>query len=371
MKIDRVEAIPVRVPLKDGWSTRTAHGNHASSDYVILKLHTDAGIVGLGEATVAPRWSGETSQSSLAILNELLIPELLGKNPLEITRLRGRMDRVVKLNPFTKAGIEMALWDIAGKVAGMPVCQLLGGAVRETMPIKLVIGAFDKETTIQLTERFLGMGVSCLKVKTGLDPAGDLARVRLVREIAGPEIPISIDSNCGWNITTARDTLRKMADLNVLLSEQPIPPNDPAAMAALRATVPMPIMADESVFTLTDAWTVAAAGAADILSVYPGKHGGIAGTVEIVNVAEAAGLKCAIGSNLELGIGTAAMLHVAAALSTIASEEYPADLVGPLYHQADLLTEPLDLGPPTAKCPMGPGLGVTLDEDQLQRWRVR
>lgn len=370
MKIDRVEAIPVRIPLKAGLTTKTAHGVHATSDYVILRLHTDAGLVGLGEATVAPRWSGETSATAVSVIRDLLAPELVGQDPLNITRLRQRLDRVVKLNPFTKAGLEIALWDLAGKAAGMPICQLLGGPVRDAMPIKLMIGAFDRPAIIHLAERFLAMGVTCLKVKTGIHPEEDLARVRTVREVAGPDIPITIDSNCGWNITTARRTLARLADLNVLLAEQPIPPDDPAAMATLRATAPMPIMADESVFTLTDAWTVAAAGAADILSVYPGKHGGIAGTVEIAHVAQAAGIVCAIGSNLELGIGTAAMLHVAAALPTIASETYPADLIGPLYHEADLLTEPLDLGPPAARCPLGPGLGVSLDEEQLRRWRV-
>lgn len=370
MKIERIEAIPVQIPLKRGFSTKTAHGVHAVSDYVIVRVHTDQGIMGLGEATVAPRWSGETSATCLNVINQFLTPALLGQNPLEITRLRFRMDRVIKLNPFTKAAIEMALWDIAGKAANMPICQLLGGPVRNSMRIKLVIGALDRQTVIQLAERFLNMGVSCLKVKTGINAEEDIARVRTVREVAGPNIPITIDSNCGWNITTARHALQRMADQNILLAEQPIPPNDPAAMGALRATVPMPIMADESVFTLTDAWNVCAAGGADILSVYPGKHGGIAATVEIANVAKAAGIVCAIGSNLELGIGTAAMLHVAAALPTIDSETYPADLVGPIYHEADLLTEPLQLGPPSAVCPIGPGLGVTLDEEQLKRWRV-
>src|SRR6185369_9020486 len=134
------------------------------------------------------------------------------------------------------------------------------------------------------------------------------------------------------------------------------------ALAVLRREQHIPIMADESVFTLADAWQLASHQAADVLSVYPGKHGGIGPTVEIAHVARAAGMACALGSNLELGVGTAAMLHVAAALPGIASEEYPGDAIGPLYHEADLLTQPLELGPVTAKVPAGPGLGVELDE---------
>jgi muconate cycloisomerase len=128
-------------------------------------------------------------------------------------------------------------------------------------------------------------------------------------------------------------------------------------------------MADESVFTPSDAWHLTALRAVDILSVYPGKHGGIAAARQIAHVARAAGIVCSMGSNLELGIGTAAMLHLAVAEPAIASEKYPADLIGPLYHQADLLTEPLALGPKTARVPDGPGLGVELDESQLKRWR--
>jgi muconate cycloisomerase len=129
-------------------------------------------------------------------------------------------------------------------------------------------------------------------------------------------------------------------------------------------------MADESLFTLSDAWNLAANQASDIFSVYPGKHGGIAATVEIAHVAQAAGLVCSIGSNLELGIGTAAMLHVAAAVQSIDSEAYPADIIGPLYHEADLLRQPLSLGPELAQVPDGPGLGVELDEEQLERYRI-
>lgn len=370
MKITRIETIPVRVPLKKGMSTKTAHGEHVVSEYVVIRVHTDEGLVGLGEATVAVRWTGETSQSCVSLIETILGPALAGANPLEITRARQTMDVAAKLNPFTKAGIEMALWDIAGKAAGIPVYQLLGGKVRDSARIKMVVGAFDLPRVRSLAKQFLEWGVTCIKVKTGLVPEEDVARVKAVRELAGPSLPITIDSNCGWAVTTAKQTLRKLADLGVTVAEQPIPPDDPSAMAEVRRDTTIPIMADESVFTLNDAWQLTAARACDILSIYPGKHGGIAGTAEITHVARAAGLKCAIGSNLELGIGTAAMLHVAAALPEIDSELCPADLIGPLYHEADLLTEPLSLGPAVARVPDGPGLGVELDEEQLKRYRA-
>jgi muconate cycloisomerase len=124
------------------------------------------------------------------------------------------------------------------------------------------------------------------------------------------------------------------------------------------------------VFTLGDAWNVLRAHAADVISVYPGKNGGISASIEIVHVAQAAGIPCHIGSNLELGIGSAAMLHLASASPGIHSEAYPADILGPHYHEADLLVEPLDLDFNGARVPEKPGLGVELDEAQLARFRV-
>lgn len=371
MKITRIETIPVRVPLKQGMTTRTAHGEHVVSPYVIVKVHTDAGLVGLGEATVAPRWSGETSASCVAAIQDLIGPALAGKDPTQVTSLAAVMDREIKGNPFTKAAVEMALWDLSGKAAGVPLYRMLGGRVREAIPIKLMIGAFSPPEAAALAEKFLTWGARTLKVKVGLDVDGDEARVRAVRQAAGPTVPIGIDANCGWDWATARGALRRVEPYDLLFAEQPIPPGDPEALASLRRQTPIPIMADESVFTRTDAWTVARAGAADVLSVYPGKNGGIGAVVEVAGLARAAGLSCCMGSNLELGIGTAAMLHVAAALPAIDSETYPADLIGPLYHEADLLTEPLSLGPEVARVPDRPGLGVELDEAQIARWRQR
>lgn len=370
MKIARIEAIPVRIPLKKGMVTKTAHGEIALSEYVIVRIYTDEGIIGLGEATLAPLWTGETWQGCMSVLETLIGPALLGQDPLAITVCRQLMDRCVKLNPFTKAAVEMALWDIAGKTAGLPIYQLLGGKVRDSVRLKMMVGAFDLDRSRSLAEKFLDWGLTCIKVKTGINPQEDFDRVRTVRELAGPGIKMTIDSNCGWSLIQAKETLRRLAEFELSISEQPIMPGDPVAMREVREASTIPIMADESVFTLQDAWNLTVHRAVDVLSIYPGKHCGIAGTVEIANVAKSAGLKCAIGSNLELGIGSAAMLQVAVALPEIDSELCPADIIGPHYHEADLLTVPLTLGPSHAQCPTGPGLGVELDEAQLKHWRM-
>ena len=367
MKITRVETIPVEVPLKEGLTTKTAGGEHVVSPYVVVRVHTDAGLVGLGEATLSPRWSGETSPGCVAAIEGLIGPAITGQDPIAITALRRTIDGTIRHNPFAKAAVEMALWDIAGKAAGQPVYQLLGGKVKDELPMKMVVGAFPVDQAVALAQRFLDWGATCLKVKVGLDPTTDIARVHAVREAAGSDIPFGIDANQGWDLATARRCLADMGDL--LFAEQPVPTTDPRDLARLRGDTHIPIMADESVFTLQDARRLTELGACDILSVYPGKHAGIAATREIAHVARAAGVVCSMGSNLELGIATAAMLHLAAAEPSLDDARYPGDYLGPLYHQADLLKEPLQLGPSVARVPDGPGLGVELDEDQLERYR--
>jgi len=370
MKITRVEPIPILVPLKQGLTTKTAHGEHIDSPYVIVQVHTDEGLVGLGEATLAPRWSGETSAGCAAAIAALISPALEGSDPRDVTACRQRIDGVMRMNPFTKAAVEMAVWDLAGKAAGLPIYRLLGGKVRNELPIKMVVGAFDVPKAVSLAEQFLEWGVDHLKVKVGLDPATDIARVRAVREAAGKEITLGVDGNCGWDLPTAKWALRELEPFDLHFAEQLVGTADPDDLARLRAASPIPIMADESAFTANDAWHLTAARAVDVLAVYPGKNGGIAQTMAIDAIAQAAGIACCMGSNLELGIATAAMLHVGVAASSILATRYPGDYIGPLYHEADMITEPLDLGPRTAVPPAGPGLGVVLDEKQLAKWRA-
>src|SRR5262245_57593972 len=303
MKITRIEPIPVAVPLKKGLSAKTAHGEHATSLFVLVRVHTDAGIIGLGEATISALWSGETPGGTVAAVRDYIAPALVGKDPRDITAARRAMDFQIKLNPFTKAAVEMALWDIAGKAAGMPVYQLLGGKVRDRVRIKLVLWAFDIPAVRKMAELFLDWKVSCLKVKVGLDPELDIARVKAVRDMVGPDLSMTIDANTGWTISQAKQSLRRLAPTNLVLAEQPILAGDPGAMAELRRDTPFPIMADESVFTLLDAWLLTTHRAADILRVFPGKNGGVAAGGGMLAAAQGVGWRGGCGGRRDAGTG--------------------------------------------------------------------
>jgi len=371
VKITRIETIPVVVPIQPRLMIRAAHGDHARSPFLLLKVHTDEGITGLGEVSCTPRWSGEDHFTAAHFIQSFFAPLLEGEDPTAIERLTARVSSAVARNPFTKAAIEMALWDILGKSVGKPVYQLLGGAVRETVTIKWSVSGQEPERAAEIAAWAKSQGFKTIKVKVGLDPAADVARVRAVRKAVGANVRIGVDANGGWSKATAIATIPRLYDENIFFVEQPVPPGDVSWMADVRRQIRLPLIADESVYTPQDAMTLIRAEAADVFSVYVGKAGGIGPARRIVAVAEAAGIACTVGSNLEMGIGSAAMIHLAAATPGIKAEDFPCDIIGPLFYEDDLLTEPLSLANGTAGILQRPGLGVELDEEKVKKYQVK
>lgn len=370
MKIRAIETIPVRVPIRPERAIRSSLGLHAESTFVLVKIHTDDGRTGLGEVSATALWSGEDHVTATHAVDHLLAPHLLGQDPGAIETLTRRMDTVLAGHPFAKAGIEMALWDLLGKQAGLPLYRLLGGPVREHVTTKFSISGAAPERAAELAAWAVAEGFRTVKVKVGLDPDQDVARVRAVRAAIGPDVRLGIDANGGWSPQVAIRTIRRLADCDLLFAEQPCPRADVAWLADVRRNVPVPVMADESVFTLQDAMALVRAGAADILSVYVGK-GGIGPARKIAAVAEAAGIVCTIGSNLEMGIATAAMIHLGIATPGVAAEAFPCDIIGPFYYDGHFLAEPVDVAGGTARPSEKPGLGVDLDPDAVERFRIR
>jgi muconate cycloisomerase len=211
-----------------------------------------------------------------------------------------------------------------------------------------------------------------MKVKVGIEPDGDVKRVQAVRAAVGPEVKLGVDANGGWPTPdVAIETIRRLcAECGIYFAEQPVPPGDHVALAEVRCNVPVPIIADESVYSLGDAKMLARGEAADVFSIYVGKAGGLAPAREIAEFAGSAGIKCTIGSNLELGVGSAAMIHLALSAPAIDADIYPCDIIGPLFYEDDILIEPLPITGGSAQLHDRPGLGVELDEDKVARYRV-
>jgi muconate cycloisomerase len=372
VKITRIETLPIRVPIKPQFAIRSGRGGgHTVSPFLLVKVHTDAGLTGLGEASCTPRWSGEDQFTGAHLIHTYLEPLLLGENPLAVEPLTQKFRLAFAGNFFTKAAVEMALWDIAGKAAGKPVYELLGGKVREFVPTKWSVSGVDPEPAAEIAKWAIAQGFPAMKVKVGIEPEGDVARVRAVRAAIGPKIKLGVDANGGWTPAQAVTTIKRLYELGIYFAEQPVSPEDVAQMAEVRKQIRVPVIADESIYSLQDAMTLGRLGAADVFSIYVGKAGGIGPAKKIAEFASSVGVKGTLGSNLELGVGSAAMVHLAIAARGITAEEFPCDIIGPFYYEDDIVREPLPIIPGQARPNGKPGLGVELDDEKVERYRVK
>jgi len=365
LKIVSVETFPVDIPTRPEFTIVSSLGEHRVSRYVLVAIHTSDGLTGYGEATVMPIWSGETQAGAIAAIHEILNPTLTGRDPQDVQALSDAMDRALVGNPFTKAALEMALWDLCGKIARQPVCKLLGGARRSSeIPLKFSIGAFPPERAAAVAETMVQRGFRSVKVKVGIELRADLARVSAVRSAVGKDFRIAVDANGGWSEETAIAALPELARLGVNAIEQPLDRRDLRGSARLRQRTAIPVMLDEAVFTLDDAREAIYAEACDLISIYPGKNGGIARSIAIARAAHSAGLQCVIGSNLEWEIGSAAMLHLAVAIPNLA-DAVDHDIIGPIYHDRRTGTPPIGIANGRAMLPAGVGLGVEMDQTAI------
>ena len=367
MIITHVETYAVRIPLRPERRMISSLGQHTVSDYVLVRIGTDAGIEGVGEATVMPRWSGETVWGCQALIDRLFRPALLGCEVSAIEEIDRRMEGICKHNWFAKSAVEMACWDAWGKITGRPVYQLLGGACRPlTFRCRFSMGAYDLERARSTAANRVAAGFTTIKVKVGGEPDADLERVRAVRETIGPKHNIDIDANCGWSADTAIRKIKALEDCRLALVEQPTPDGDYAALARVRRETGAVIMADDMLFDLVHARELFRNEACDVLNVYPGKQGGLSRAQRMIELAAANNVACTIGSNLEWDVATAAMGHLIVACPNMQVDRYPGDALGPAYHEFSIVRHPIRIEGPEVTVPDGPGLGVEVEWDVVR-----
>jgi muconate cycloisomerase len=340
-----------------------------AQSYVIVELRLGNGVIGIGEAATlgGPRWSEESVESIKAAIDTYLAPALIGAAADRFEAARVRMDEAAKRNNAAKGAIDSALFDAVGKTLDVRSVQLLGGVVRESVPVLWTLASGDPAQEIDEAERKIAAGLhNTFKVKIGAQtPEADVARMRRLAGALEGRASLIVDANQAWDETTALRCLPILAEIGVTLIEQPLPAWNIAGMARLRTRSTVPLMADECVFSTHDMLDVARAGAADVVSLKLVKHGGLLAMREVASVARAAGIGLYGGCLLESSIGAAAHLQVFAGLRDLA---WGCEHFGPQILTGDLVTEPLRFADFHIHLPTGPGIGVTLDQDKLRRY---
>jgi len=383
MKITRIETIPIRLPTRRAhqWASLTT----PIGVYVILKLHTDEGLVGLGEAPVLKDWGGdhgryfgETPQTTVHIINDILAPALTGQDPGRFESIHALMDKAVKGYPYCKAAVDAALYDLVGKALHVPAYQLLGGLVRERVPIAHSLGLMEIDKAVDEALQAKAEGVKTIKLKGGVDHKRDIALVKQMRKAIGPDLNMCVDANQGYSSAkVAVKIIKAMEEYNLLYMEQPVEGIDQLAEVARR--VDTPIMADESAWTPEDVIEIAQKKAADMVSIYTTKPGGLFKAKKVAAVAEAAGLQCNVNGSVETGVGNAANIHLAASTGVVTyacvvpvstpKGKGKGGIAG-IYYQDDIIQEPFGFLDGDVIVSAKPGLGIELDEDKVKHYRL-
>jgi muconate cycloisomerase len=383
MKITKIETIPIRLPTRrvHQWASLTT----PIGVYVIIKLYTDQGLMGLGEAPVLKDWGGdhgryfgETPQTTVHIINDILAPALSGQDPSRFEAIHAVMDKAVKGYPYCKAAIDAAIYDVVGKALKVPAYQLLGGLFRERIPIAHSLGLMDIERAVEEAAQAKSEGVKTIKLKCGVDHKRDVELVKQVREAIGPDLHICVDANQGYpTAKLAVKVTRAMEAYDLLYMEQPVEGLD--QMAEVTRRVDTLIMADESAWTSQDVIEIVQKKAADMISIYTTKPGGMFKAKKVAAVAEAAGLKCNVNGSVETGVGNAANIHLAASTGVVTygcvvPVSTPAGKgtggIAGIYYQDDIIKEPFPYAGGDVIVSSRPGLGIELDEDKVQHYRI-
>lgn len=384
MKITGIEISVVALPTRrhHTWASKMTApiGNHA-----IIRLETDEGIIGWGEAPAGITWGGadgryygESPQTVRLVILEHLAPAVMGLDPADIAVVHRHMDRAVKGHPYAKAAIDIACYDAAGKALGVSVSTLLGGRHRDGIEVAHSLGIMEMEKCLEEAEQAVAEGALTIKCKTGLDGERDVELVRRLRGLLGDDIKIRVDANEAYQGPwEAINITRRQEEYGIMLCEQPVA--GARGLAEVAARIDTPVMADESAWTDMDIIELHELGAAAYISCYVTKPGGLFRARQQAHVANMFGILCDIGGSIETGLGNAANLHLGAAvenavLPSVCPVSGPRGSNRPeiagIYYTDDLITEPFAFIEGKVMVPKGPGLGVEIDTEKLARYTV-
>ncbi len=341
----------------------------------LVRVETDEGITGIGEACPAYEFTGETLWSVADVIGEYLGPAVIARDPFDLEAIHRVWDRELSMvgNQAAKAAVEMALWDLQGKALGRPLCDLIGGRARPVLEEVVALGWGEPAALAADSRAMKAEGVRIFKVKVGDTPERDEQRVAAVREAVGPQARITVDANQGWwDAKTAVRAINLLEHHRIEFAEQPVRMDDLEAARFVRAHVSVPIALDESVRGPREALACAKAGACDMFVVKLMKTGGILNALKVNAIAEAAGIAVMVGNMGESSVAMSAHCHVNIALANAVHGD--AELPWrPAALERDIgrgIRQRVVDGISVIDVPEAPGLGIELIEEHVERQRV-
>lgn len=366
--ITSVDAILVDLPTIR--AHQLAMATMQQQTLVIVRLRASDGIEGIGEATTIGGLSyGEESPEGIKLaIDTYLAPALIGQDATNVHGAMARLNKVARGNRFAKSALETALLDAQGKRLGVPLATLLGGAVRDALPVLWTLASGDTARDIEEAERLLAeRRHDTFKLKIGRRAVrDDVAHVAAIKRALGDRARVTVDVNQAWNEADAAIGIAMLEAAGIDLIEQPIARENRVGLARLAARFVVPIMADEAVTGPEDAMELARLGAADVFALKIAKSGGIFGMLRTAAVGDAAGIALYGGTMLEGSVGTIAAAHGFCTLPQLA---WGTELFGPLLLKDDVVRERPAYRDFALRLPDGPGLGLALDEDKLAHYR--
>jgi L-alanine-DL-glutamate epimerase-like enolase superfamily enzyme len=368
--IVQIDVVPIRAPRKEAVRSGLNPNNAVTaSEFGIIRIVTESGVEGLGEISITfPR----IGHSLCHAAEHLIAPALIGLDSLARPLVLSRIDLLLAGEmsaPYLRAAFEMALLDIAGKQYGAPVYELLGGRMRDRVPLAWGIYHKSPEEMASDAAAAVTAGFQSIKLKVGRELEEDVAAVTAVSAAVGRKIPLRLDANGAWpSVAEATRAIEAFASIaTIAWVEQPLSRHDLEGLRLLRQRTSVPIMADESCQSLLDAYNLVRAQAADVFNVYVAEAGGLQAAAAIFAFADSVGIPCILGSQAEMGIGTAACAHLAVAVPRL---PYACETFGPLRYCADIISTRIQIEDGYLVPPDGPGLGVSLDLDAVRRMSV-
>lgn len=369
MKITGIKVSAVNIPTVKSYHVAVL-GTIDSTQSVVLELHTDQGLVGIGESDPALMFTGESQRTVMTMLKHHLGPAVLGMDPRQIEAIHQRMGAVCLGNPFAKAAIDLACHDLVGKALNAPVYQLLGGLVHERIPVMWSLGSQPPQVNAREAAEKVEQGYRTIGLKLGiLAPEEDIQRVAQVRQAVGDDIKLRCDANQSWSVGTAIRAIHQLEQYGVVMVEQPVPKWDLEGMAQIVQVVNIPVGVDESLSSPHDALRIIQSRSADFFSIKTTKQGGLHNAQKIRAMVETSGGKIFVNSMIEMGVSVMSGLHFAA--STVGLFEIGHALNSVRRLRDDILKEPVRYDGGDIIVPQGcTGLGVELDEHKMAKYTV-